>query len=367
MKEVKLVILFFAVTGVSCGDKTSFNGSSPEGVADVTPETKDVTRKPASLTWKWDCSEENSYAEVDDQTSDSVLYGPGPHQLSRSKFVGSDIHFEGQACNAKSVKRDILFVIDISSSMTSGSDPKVNDTCGRLDAIKKVIAVSAEHGDARFGIVTFASFVSDQSSQLFASQDELFEDLLAQSKKKKIEDIICDGTTNTNYEDGLRTGFDLLSANAEDFRVQELYLISDGRPVPSSSHGKAVAEVIREKATIATVMLGSDNDGILRNDIASEDQAGNPLHVRVENSQQLADTLATLSENYIESSELSFAGVGKEGKTIDISNYISSGSFSFDDIRVGVEDAVDGVAVQFNYKDRHGNSYNQNGKINWLD
>ncbi len=367
MKILNLATLFLLLGLVSCGDATSFSGSGASGVTSV--GTGDgVTRDPASLTWNWSCESDVQVTQENDTNSDDVsLYGPGPHELNRTKFMGSRIHFQGQACHAKSMKRDILLVIDISSSMTSVSDPLRNGTCGRMDAVRKVIDAAAKSGDARFGIVTFGSFVLDKSTKLFDNQDDLFDDLLAQSRARNIEDIICNGEGDTNYEDGLTAGFDLLKPNAENFRIQELYFVSDGTPVPSTSHGKEVAKVIREHATIATVMLGSDNDSTLRNGIASKDQNGSPLHVRVEESEQLAETLASLADNYIESSELSFVGSGKEGKTTDISKFVDGGSFSFDDIQIGLEDGVDGVDVKLSYKDRHGNSYDQSGKIIWVD
>ena len=133
---------------------------------------------------------------------------------------------------------DILFMVDASGSMNEhrnslfgplikGSDPLVDGSCGRFQAIKSIISkatggLATQDGNA--GLLLFSSELN-QNSIKFTSMQE-FEAKLTPERV-----CIADGTTN--YEQAFITAQKWLSAASSDLKIA--YFISDGMPTESNS------------------------------------------------------------------------------------------------------------------------------------
>lgn len=353
----------------ACGDAT-FSGSNAANEPKGKPGPGGDQTGNYALTWDWSCNAAAS--SVKEEGRNIAIVGPGPHRIDKTKANGAVVSFKGEACEASKTPRDVVFVIDVSSSMNGGgslgTDPMVGGTCGRMQALEKVLSTIKSNGPARFGVVTFGSNINEASTSLFADRDQLYANLLAQSSFNTIAKLICDGDDSTNYDAGLEGAEEILNKAGVAGHAREVYFISDGVPEPSANNGKAVAARLHPNTTIATVMIGGSNDAILSGFIASKDHLGDPLHARAEQSSNLAQVLSKLSSNRIVSAEIRH-GSNKEtiGSPMDFSSKILGTNFNFKAFTINLSDAPDGLAVEFKYRDRFGGEQTSLGELIWND
>jgi hypothetical protein len=97
--------------------------------------------------------------------SEAVINGHGTYAFDPFELQSAVLEVSGEVCPPEKIRRDIVFVIDVSGSM-SANDPLDQGTCGRLKAVQEVIARSPADGTSAFGVVTFESMVRKQSPAL---------------------------------------------------------------------------------------------------------------------------------------------------------------------------------------------------------
>ena len=362
---------------MACGS-SDFSGTSAKAPVPPTadpevPHDDPATKAPAalsSLTWYWQCDSDKAKPPAAASGKDPVLVGAGPFSIPQQMVQGMPVTFAGHMCKPATMKRDIVFIIDVSGSMFF-NDPRVGAGCGRLNAIQTVIQSSAG-GAAKLGLVTFGSGVKKVSTGLFDTQDKLFADAAASGT---IADTVCAATDETNYQGSLQAANNLLQTGRAD-ATKEIYFISDGEPtkgydgIAEATALKSTGIQVAGKAvpvTIATVMLNG-SDQVLEKSIASKDASGKPLHAYVKNAADLAQALSKLANNGITSATLKYRPVGGDQWTnVDLMPYVKGYDFSVPSINMTKDQAPDGIEVVVQYADQQGNSYSSSGKLTWAD
>ncbi len=354
----------------SCGSKANFNsGGSTRPTANGTAKTGYYGQKVDKLTWFWQC--DSAPAPPPETAGGSVVVsGAGDHNFKSASFNKTPLIFSGKVCPPVTYPRDIIFVIDVSGSMT-GADPIANGSCGRLKAVETIINdIVSRGGDTRFGIVTFSSGLVARSSMLFGDRTNLFADV---ARGSTISDTICRASGGTNYGSAL-SGAESIFTGSRAQAIKELYFVSDG--APEDTAGPALASRMKNPGisiggkaipvTIATAMLGAGDDSVLKKDIASKDNSGVALHVGSVAASQLATTLSKLAANEILDSVMKYRAVGTEAWTeINLTASIIDYSFSVPSITIDKSVAPEGLEVHFEYLDQHNNKYISEGKILW--
>lgn len=308
-------------------------------------------------------------------SNEIVVSGQGSHSLS-SKYLDKklSLRFAGEVCDVQGLPRDIVFVVDVSGSMggVNGNDPIVNGTCGRRIAIESVVASAGENSGVRYGIVTFSSNVVAKSSAMQPSIAALTNDILSAAGKTQINDVLCAAISGTNYDAGLK-GVNQVFSSGRANAVKELYFVSDGAPDPGNE-GKPAAAALRTtgvtvggKTTpvmIATTMLGTEDDSILKNDIASKDANGAPIHARVDRASDLADTLKTLSNNRLVDGNVTYGVKGQTQKaTVSLIQFLKSPTYMSDKASLDSTTFQGGIDIQIQFKDKASNVDQKTGTI----
>jgi len=388
----RLIVLLLYLNG--CGAESNFTGnggqSEPNGsdgtVVDTgskkpgTSKTNKTSSTPSSedplpvgpvgegfeLSWLWPCDNEVITPDMPEGQFHKVINGDGTHTISRNDFGDSKIYFKGRSCDISQRQRNVVFVVDVSYSMrlqqdrvTPGYDPMVNGTCGRMEAVRSII--NAGTGDVRYGIVTFDKDLQESSSALFSDRQALFNDVVARSSYSTIEEVLCAGIDGTNYENGLVKAKDLLDSSSLVESQREIYFLSDGEPA-NGDEGRDTAATLRQDTTIASIMIGDGTDTVLKNDIASKDSNGNPLHRRAGDINDLTDTLIDLSRNYIAEASLIF-----NGESVDFTSNLNNLEFAIGGYTLDADETPGGVEVEFRYRDRFDMVQTKSGRLNWVD
>jgi len=285
-----------------------FPGSSPSG-----PHNPNSPSHPANpglppdaqslaLNWTLPCTAEDS-------RDAGRIIGGGRHQIQAGAAQNLAVSFSGSVCQPISTPRDLVFVVDVTGSMGEGSgsefnhDPQKNGTCGRLEAVRRVLSMVPNDGSARVSLLTFNSSVTAESSGFFTSGDALIADL-ERKKGTSIDRIVCASDGGTDYGEALNGARRMFKKFARGSVQKEIYFITDG--LPTLQNGIKEAADLRQAGTlIAPIMLIGD-ETILRDKIASRDAQGHPLFRKVEDASKLADALAELSVNHLTKVELRY-------------------------------------------------------------
>lgn len=370
-----------SLLGTACGNASFEGNTGGRPVKPLTPGGSEGSPESTltSLTWYWQCDSDPGAAPTT-KGGDMVITGKGNHEFKKEQFgAGIPVTVGGRVCPAAKYPRDIVFVIDVSTSMAhsnQGNDPLVNNSCERLKAVETIISnITALGGDARFGVVTFSgSGKGTQSSSLFADKENLFADV---SGGLSAASVLCATISSTNYSDGLNRAKKLLEG-ARDGALKEIYFVSDGIPDdgdknPSSSLATALKrDGVKVSSTgtaapvqIATVMMGSASDNDLKA-MASVDKAGASLHARSTEASKLAETLSSLADNEIDDGVIRHRPTGSQAWTeIPLKPNMKGHDFSVPSFQVNPESAPNGMDLQFEYRDQHNNKYSSGGNIVW--
>jgi hypothetical protein len=357
-----------------CGNDAGFSGEAPgkrnnsEATKDdQDPKFEETTKPYSALNWFWQCDSNPVPAPIE-KPSEHVVEGTGPHVMESGKLKGTPVVFSGHLCEPKQRMRDIVFVVDVSGSMNQ-NDPRVGDSCGRLQAIESVIA-SVGVGKANFAIITFGSDISRSSTSLFDNKTALYNDVAGTSG---IANVLCDAAGGTNYDAGLTRAAELLQYSRED-AGKEVYFVSDGVP-DLGRDGIAIASSMKNTGvaingglhpvTIATVMMAGQ-DQVLEKFIASVDSNGKPMHAFVSQTAELAKVLTALSDNEIVGAELRYRQMGTVDYTVlNLLEHLQGFDFVLPSININLEDGSEGLEVEYEYFDKQDNRYTTGGKLLW--
>ncbi len=373
LKTGIIVVSILTILG-GCGNDAGFTGQSPgkRSTDDATkkvpdPKVEETFEPYAALNWFWQC-DTSPVPKPADKPSEHVVEGTGPHSIAAGKLKGTPVIFSGHLCEPQRRQRDIVFVVDVSGSMNE-NDPRVGNTCGRLQAIESVMA-SVSNGNANFAIVTFGTGNTRSSSKLFDNQAALFADV---SGGQNIADVLCDAAGGTNYDAGLTRAAELLQFSREK-AGKEVYFVSDGKP-NGGQDGIAIATSMKNTGvaingalhlvTIATVMMAGV-DEVLEKFIASVDSNGKPMHAFVSQTAELAKVLTELSDNEIVGAELRYRQIGTTDYTVlNLLDYLQGFDFVLPSININLENGTEGLEVVYEYFDKQDNRYTTGGKLLW--
>jgi hypothetical protein len=366
-----------AVAKARSGDATGGDDSGPQDPP--SEETPSLPEPYAALTWYWQCATDPVEPPAPGSDKEVVVTNEGPHTFPEGSLNGTPIVFSGQLCPPAELPRDIVFVIDTSGSNESeGTDPRrvlADRGCGRLDAIKQVMA-SIPAGQANFGLNTFSGGTDAKSSAMFGTEAELFADVVAAAGAADISDVVCAANGGTNYNAGLdQAGATLRGGRAD--ALKEIYFISDG--APTSGDGIALANSLKTigvnigteflPVTIATVMLQGTSTTAKDTEIkklSSIDSNGQLLHATAMTADDLAVVLTELSKNELVSGELKYRPIGSaDWTTLDVIDHMSDFNFTLPSFSIDLDQAPQGLEVLFEYRDMHDNEYATGGKLLW--
>lgn len=355
-------------------------GSGGNGSSDNDPGDGDASSDNyKSIGWLWRCAQ--SGGVIPDPIPDEpVLVGAGEHKLDGKRVDGVPMKFFGGICEPSLQPRDIVFVIDISSSMRD-NDPVRSQaggtTCGRRSAVEQVIRSMSAGSGAQFAIVTFSSVsarAGRTSSGFFSDSAALFADIAGTGD---VGAVLCANNGNTEYTDGLtraRSLFERGRANANP----ELYFVSDGNP-NTGYDGQQIAANLKNPGVnvngftkpviIATVMIGSESGATLRDKIASIGPDGQPLFAR-SSAEQLSAVLAGLAANKIIGGELRYralvTGSGNTNWTrIPLMDHLQGYEFTLPSFNIEVVNTPAGIDVEFEYWDQRDRRFLSQGRLMW--
>ena len=382
-KNTKLIPSFVVMTLMTGCGTTEFSGGSapsketpPSVSVPTAPSESDATVDQGSygLTqWSWACKDKPNDYPAAMPGATASMKDAGPHQMETSAIpADAKLRVSSRLCQAQAPKRDLVLTVDVSASMSSGwlvktgNDPILNGSCGRLNALNALVKQAEESKAARFAVITFSSAVVTSSSTFFETAAALQTDLVSRSGGKSLAEIVCGGVASTSYDEGLKASADLFNASARKDAVRELYFISDGVP-DAGREGRVVAAEIRKNTTIATVMLGSEDDKILKGDIASKDSNQAPIHARASESKDLSNVVSGLSQNRIVGG---WYGIRAAGSDVEFSRVnLSLDQLKSDtilpDIELNPVNYPSGLEMRFEYWDRFNRKYTNTGALVW--
>lgn len=302
-----------------------------------------------------------------------VLGGTGPHEIDRYRLQNTAMKVQGQICPPLDSQRDVVMVFDVSGS-SSRSDPTNGHTCGRLDAFEAVLA-TVNWKSTRVGAITFDNEIQATSGSLFDSRDALVAEL-EKNTGSKLYDIICMDNSLTEYTSPLKEAGYMLGRGRE-LSSKELFFVSDGQPIDEKK-AEAVADELRKRGiringrdypvTIATVFLGNDSIGndYLRNNYASLDMNGDPIHAAASDASRLEKILASMtSTNILAGSILKHGAKGSPiQQTLNVMPYISNYMFELPAFFLDPSQISDNYELTFEYWDSHMNKFSVTGTLN---
>lgn len=323
-----------------------------------------------NLAWNWSCKptiQATSTSDNENKDDNTVAYkvnGPGEHKIKNLNF-GQLVSFSalGELCYKKNLPRDIVIVVDISSSMSS-SDPAMTingeRTCGRLQAVQRLTESIKNNDAARIALVTFASDIEKSSTPL--------TDIESFKKNSLNHQNLCAAITNTNYSDALIQAEKYLKSSDAQQVSREIYFISDGEPTIGTRQEEAkVAKRLKANTVIGTIMLKGD-DKIMKEVIASTDGKGLPMHAKVEDAQGLIDKLEELSTVSLASASIEIRTESKNGP-IETHFPLKTDKdiFAINLPPISRELYPEGLSLSLIYTTSRGQTVAQNGKIEWED
>lgn len=381
LARATLVTLAFSLL-TSCGS-ADFQSGGSGGSAKPTPAPPaDVGLTTIeSLTWFWQCASDPASAPSS-KGRNLVINGEGSHSISAKAISesGVPLTISGRVCPPTKYPRDIIFVIDVSGSMSTspGNDVRTGSaqagyTCGRLQAVDAIIAnIAAQGGDVRYGIVTFNDVVVKKSSATFSDRANLFADIAAGSTP---DSVLCTGVGGTNYSQGL-SGAQTLLQNSRPGALKEIYFVSDGLPNAADENpSKALATKLKTEGVsvqgtltpvkIATVMLGAASSAELQ-PMASLDKKGASMHANASDASKLAATLSSLAANDIDDGVVRYRATGSDKWTeVALKPNMKGYDFAMPAFQLIPSSVPNGLDLEFEYRDNHNNKFLNKGNIVW--
>jgi uncharacterized protein YegL len=338
-------------------DTTSGGKINPNEIVETRLTGKDIE-------WFWQCESAPVPLPKELSGGRSLLVGKGPHKIAKRHDDQLSLHLRGFLCPPISAKRDVVIVVDVSDS-TRQTDPArraSSGTPGSTLACERKVAVSAlltqirKQPTVNVGFVTFSSNVEFATNKLGPAS--------AVSGAEYNNDRFCADASGTSYSTALLQAADLLDTGRPD-AIKEVYFITDGQPNDRESSLETAAKV-RLKATIATIMFGAEDDELLKNNIASKDAAGKPIHAAVTDVKNLASALEALSKSIPIKGTFKYKPQSSENWVeADLWKFVKAGVFDITPLDLDTKEFASGISFSYTYEDNRGISVSNDGKILW--
>jgi len=319
----------------------------------------------------------------DPSNAELKLAGDKNHVLDRSKFNRTVLTLGG-VVKTSPITRDIVFVVDVSGSMGThnvnnstlpGSDPLINGSCNRLNAVRAAINSTKAQGPSRFSLITFNRNKVRSSGGFFSSLEQMFP-------SENLANILCAALDGTNYTNALNEAISLLELSPPT-HLREVYFLTDGEPMDifpgTNNHcnyqhpfcnGRAQAITLRETmdATLGTLMLGNNSAGnlYLQNNIAGLDAHNSPLHVQAANSLDLINSLFSLSRDNLVRGTISVRAKNTQAWSefdmllISLNGQFKTEGFAFDSALY-----PEGIEMSVEYETERGHCHTGFASITW--
>ncbi len=359
----------------SCGRQTNFLSS---GATQPQPTAAPAVANAApklieTVNWSWNCGTKSETVPTGQAYN---LTNEGPHAINSSLMAPQiQLNVSGQACPTLQLARDIVFVVDVSGSMDA-IDPLVNGSCNRLRALEAAIKGIGENGASEFSVLTFDDQLQDSTSKFFKNLNDIYADIKKSVKRSNSgtsADFLCHAGGGTDYAKALIQARKLLQTGIAD-SLKQIVFVSDSAPSPGmeglevTKDLKNVGITISGKNTpvsIATLMLGTDDDSVLKYQIASTDTSGFPLHRKVVDVSELASVMTLLSQNFITQVTLDFTKDQKPLASAYPTTFDQKLNFDAKGFTLTVEPTSANLILGVNMQDRFGHFQKRTGVINF--
>lgn len=359
MQRSRLVQAFAVLVAWSlagCGGADfSGGGARKKGGADlrrVDDEPLPSDPVPADLgpavAWNFPCGVLPSEGS---QALNPAIEGGGTF-VAASDVPSYGINVTGELCEGALPPREVLFLFDSSTSMAF-NDPKRNDSCNRLRALEAVAKAYEGKTKARFAIVTFSrdnSRLTLASAGFFPSAAELEASLVAQ-EGEDIGEIVCGSNhLGTNYDVAFGEAAEVVRQYADPGVETAIFFVSDGKPTFGHTGAESVATLKQAGVVINTIAV-KGKETLMREQIASKDARGLPLHVDVASADDLADAMLKLNASVSAPGRFSYRAKGAAAWT-DLVVTANAGDRKFQLAPFAFDRASypDGLEVQYEYQ-----------------
>jgi hypothetical protein len=326
---------------VDCGTEADFAAQQPsQGAATEAPsqpevdpfvdqidelDAKAVEGKKLDIYLDLSCPA--SGPSVGDTLGEELLSsGLGHTEIDLRDYEEVTLSAGGKLCQFDTAKRDVAIIVDVSGSMSS--DPLINGTCHRNEAIKKIMENLWSSKTHRVALLTFNSRAVGKSYDPVSGEGGFFSEAseLESQLGRSLAEVLCHARSGTNYVAPFVWADELFSRKARSGVELEIYFVSDGEPelvdfgdgvlvdyydspqaVKIAENMKSVGyEVGGQVRTvrISTLMIGGENQ--ILPIISSKMRGGNPYYLNLADFSQLETRLLNMVTPTLLGLELSY-------------------------------------------------------------
>jgi len=311
-----------------------------------------------------------------------VITGPSFDSV-RENFGGTRMIFQGKVCSPETYPRDVVFVIDVSTSMGYTTvDQPVNGSCKRLANLESML--QGLPAGSRFGVVTFEESVVAASKKLHTTKADLYAEL-TQNGSVPISDVICRWDGRSYFDLALSSAEDLLEKGRAGKVQKEIILMSDGDAEeadisnPNSHHSLGLALATKLK-TIGVKAGGSEikvQIAGLRADApqfdkflaqaVSPDMNGNAMVADISKSADIGARMNAFSLGVLDNAKITYGPTGSTSRiTIDLKQSLAADfTFRIDNGPLVLDRQQAGYEATIEYADTRGNKTTKASRLNW--
>ena len=317
------------------------------------------------------------------QPGQIVISGPSFDSV-RENFGGTKMIFQGKVCPPETNSRDVVFVIDVSTSMGYTTvDQPVNGSCRRLANLEAML--DAMPSGATYGVVTFEETVVAASTKLHDTKSALYAEL-TQNGTKPIGDVICRWDGRSYFDNAIAKARDLLTAGRGGKIQKDIILMSDGDAEeadvnnPNSHHSKGLG-MANQLKTVG-VNVGGANIKVLiaalRADLpqfdkflfhaVSPDLRGAGMIADMSQGADIGSRINAFSQGFLSAANITYGPQGSTNRIMidlkpmlsaDFSFRIENGPLVLDRDQIGYEAKIEST-------DTRGNKITKVSKLNWV-
>lgn len=317
------------------------------------------------------------------QPGQIVISGPSFDSV-RENFGGTKMIFQGKVCPPETYPRDVVFVIDVSTSMGySTVDQPVNGSCKRLTNLEAMI--QAMPAGAKYAVVTFEETLVATSTKLHDTKAALYAEL-TQNGAKPIGDVICRWDGRSYFDNAIAKARDLLTAGRSGKIQKDIILMSDGDAEeadvnnPTSHHSKGLA-MANQLKTVG-VNVGGANVKVqiagLRADLplydkflyqaVSPDMRGTSMIADMNQGADIGARINQFSFGILDHAKITYGPQGSTNRiTVDLKPTLATDfSFRVENGPLVLDRDQTGYEAQIEYADTRGNKTTNVAKLNWV-